>query len=99
MCTRTDSKVVSGWIEKECIAREPTLEKYLALVQRMENYFKGFTVKYIERNKNTEAYDLAKAAACNILMPAYVFFQVLQDALVKTILPEPRMINIIEGED
>jgi hypothetical protein len=33
------------------------------------------------------------------LMPAYVFFQVLQDALVKTILPEPRMINIIEGED
>jgi hypothetical protein len=28
----TDSKVVSGWIEKECIAREPTLEKYLALV-------------------------------------------------------------------
>jgi ribonuclease HI len=29
---RTDSKVVSGQIEKECIAREPTLERYLALV-------------------------------------------------------------------
>jgi ribonuclease HI len=29
---RTDSKVVSGQIEKECIAREPTSEKYLALV-------------------------------------------------------------------
>jgi hypothetical protein len=29
---RTDSKVVSEQIEKECIAREPTLEKYLALV-------------------------------------------------------------------
>jgi hypothetical protein len=28
----TDSKVVSGQIEKECITREPTLEKYLALV-------------------------------------------------------------------
>jgi ribonuclease HI len=37
-------KVVSGQIEKECKAREPTLEKYLALVQRMENYFKRFTV-------------------------------------------------------
>jgi ribonuclease HI len=35
---RTDSKVVSSQIEKECIAREPTLE----------NHFKGFTVEYIE---------------------------------------------------
>jgi ribonuclease HI len=26
---RTDSKVVSGQIQKECIAREPTLERYL----------------------------------------------------------------------
>jgi ribonuclease HI len=33
---RTDSKVVAGQIEKECISREPTLEKYLALVRRME---------------------------------------------------------------
>jgi hypothetical protein len=32
----TYSKVVAGQIEKECIAREPTLEKYLALVRRME---------------------------------------------------------------
>jgi hypothetical protein len=32
----TDSKVVIGQIEKECIAREPTLKKYLALVKRME---------------------------------------------------------------
>jgi hypothetical protein len=48
-CTlRAYSKVVAGQIEKECIAREPTLERYLALVKRMENYFKGFTVEYIE---------------------------------------------------
>jgi ribonuclease HI len=31
-----DSKVVAGQIEKECIAREPTLEKYLSLVRRMK---------------------------------------------------------------
>jgi ribonuclease HI len=48
-CTlRTDSKVVAGQIEKECVAREPTLEWYVALVRRMENYFKGFTVEYIK---------------------------------------------------
>jgi hypothetical protein len=32
-------------------------------------------------------------------MPADVFFQVLEDALVKIVPPEPRAINIIEGED
>jgi ribonuclease HI len=32
----TDSKVVVRQIEKECIAKEPTLKKYLALVRRME---------------------------------------------------------------
>jgi ribonuclease HI len=31
-----DSKVVAKQIEKECIDREPTLEKYLDLVKRME---------------------------------------------------------------
>jgi hypothetical protein len=40
--------VVAKQIKKECIEREPTLERYLALVRRMENYFKGFTVEYIE---------------------------------------------------
>jgi ribonuclease HI len=45
----TDSNVVAGQIEKECIAREPTLERYLGLVRKMENYFKRFTVEYIEQ--------------------------------------------------
>jgi ribonuclease HI len=96
---RTDSKVVTGQIEKECIAREPTVEKYLGLVRRMENYFKGFTVEYIERNKNYETDELTKAVALNNPMLADIFFQVLEDASVKTVPSEPRVINIIEGED
>jgi hypothetical protein len=40
----------------------------------MNNYFKGFMMEYIERNKNTKADDLAKAAACNIPMSIDVFF-------------------------
>jgi hypothetical protein len=84
---------------KECIARETTLERYLALVRRMKSHFKGFTVEYIERNKNAKADDLVKAAAHNTLMLADVFFQVLKDASVKIVLPEPRVINIIYVED
>jgi hypothetical protein len=65
----------------------------------MENYFKGFTVEYIKRNKNFEADELVKAAARNTSMRADIFFQVHEDASIKTVLPEPRVINIIEGED
>jgi hypothetical protein len=65
----------------------------------MDNYFKGFTVEYIEETKNAEADELAKAVARNIPMPTDVFFQVLEDASVKIVLLEPRVINIIEGKD
>jgi ribonuclease HI len=96
---RTDSKVVAGQIEKECIAREPTLERYLGVIRRMGTYFKGFTAEYIERNKKFEADELAKVAARNTPMPTDIFFHVLEDASIKTVPPEPRVINIIEGED
>jgi ribonuclease HI len=75
---RTDSKVVSGQIEKECIVREPKLERYLALVRRMESYFRGFTVEYIERNKNTKADELAKAAGRNTHCQLMYFFRCLR---------------------
>jgi hypothetical protein len=65
----------------------------------MENYFRGFTVEYIERNKNTDADNLAKAAARNTPIPTYVFFQVIEEASIKIVMLEPRLINIIEGED
>jgi ribonuclease HI len=42
----TDSKVVAGQIEKECIAREPTLEKYLSLVRRMD-FFRALAAKFL----------------------------------------------------
>jgi histone H3/H4 len=40
----------------------------------MESYFRGFTVKYIERNKNAKADELAKAAARNTVTSTDVFF-------------------------
>jgi hypothetical protein len=41
---KTDSEVVASPIDKECIARDETLERYLAVVRRMERFLKGFTV-------------------------------------------------------
>jgi ribonuclease HI len=99
-CTlKLDYKVVASQIEKECMIRDATLEKYLAVVRMMENYFKGFTVEYIQRTKNTEADELAKATIKKAVLPPDVFFQVIEDPFVKTVKPEPRMVNIIERED
>jgi hypothetical protein len=56
-------------------------------------------MEYIEQNKNTEADKLAKAAAHNISLSTDVFFQVIEGASVKMIDLEPRLINVIEGED
>jgi hypothetical protein len=65
----------------------------------MERYFRGFIVEYIEHNKNAKVDELVKAVTRNTPMSANVFFQVLKDASVKTVLSEPRVISIIEGED
>jgi hypothetical protein len=91
--------VIASQIEKECIARDETLERYLAAVRRMERFFKGFIVQYIERGKNAEADELATVAAKKAVLPPDVFFQVVEDPFVKTVEPEPRMINIMQGED
>jgi hypothetical protein len=99
-CTlKIDSEVVESQIEKECMARDATLEKYLAAIRRMENYFKGFVVEYIERTKNTNADELDKAVAKKVVLSPDVFFQVSEDPSVKTVELRPRMVNIIQGED
>jgi hypothetical protein len=38
---------------KECMGRDGSLERFLAAVRRMDNFFKGFTVEHIERAKST----------------------------------------------
>jgi hypothetical protein len=81
------------------MVRDPTLERYLATIKRMENYFKGFIVEYIERAKNTEADELSKAVTNISALQLDVFFQTIKNPSIKTVEPEPRMVNIIEGED
>jgi hypothetical protein len=92
----TDSKVVSSQMEKECIAREPTLKKYLAHVRRMENNFEGFTIEHIKRSQNFEADELVKVVAPNTPLATDVFFQVTKVASVKMVKSEPILINVIK---
>jgi hypothetical protein len=83
----------------ECTARDETLERYIAAIRKMEIFFKGFIVEHIERAKNTEADELAMAAARKAALSLDVFFQVIEDPSVKTVEPETGMVNIVQGED
>jgi hypothetical protein len=60
---------------------------------------KGFIIEYIERSKKSKADELVKVAAHSTPLPTDVFFQVIEDASVKIVEPEPRLINVIKGED
>jgi ribonuclease HI len=96
---KTDSKVIVTQIKKECIARDNTLEKYLTLIRRMENYFRRFLVEHIDRNKNAEAGELANATVRKTMLPLDVFIQTIEDSSVKTIELELRMVNAIQGKN
>jgi ribonuclease HI len=52
---RTDSKVVTGQVEKDYAAKDPALMQYLAAVRSLERQFKGFTLQHVDRAKNEEA--------------------------------------------
>jgi ribonuclease HI len=68
LLTKIDSQVVVGQVEKEYMAREPELVRYLALVRALARRFHGFTLKHIPRSENSEADELAKDAANNMPM-------------------------------
>jgi ribonuclease HI len=70
---KTDSKLVTGQIKKDCSTKEPVLMQYLSVVRSLERQFKGFTLQHIERNKNEEADMLAKAAAKGEPLPSDMF--------------------------
>jgi ribonuclease HI len=60
---KTDSQIVAGHIEKDYKARDLELARYLQFLRDQEKHFEGFTVKNISRNDNSDADELAKAAA------------------------------------
>ena len=96
---KTDSQVMAGHIEKDYKARDLELAKYLQFLREQEKYFKGFTIKNISRTNNSDADEIAKAAAQNTSLPQDVFFQVLTHASIKAKQEVPREVYIIQSED
>jgi hypothetical protein len=76
------------------LPESPTLKRYLALFRRMEIVSKGFTIEYIDRNKNAEADELAKEAARNTPLPADIFLQII--SVIKCIYLPPTYLHFIQ---
>lgn len=66
-------------MEKEYIAKEPELIKYLATVRSLERKFQGFTLKHILRGENSKADELAKATVNNLPLLEGTFSQELKE--------------------
>jgi ribonuclease HI len=80
---KTDSKIVTGQIEKDYSAKDLVLMQYLSVVRSLEKQFKGFTMQHIERNTNEEADMLAKAVAKGESLPSDVFFHTIDTLAVR----------------
>jgi DUF438 domain-containing protein len=59
----TDYKVIADQIEKECIARDTTLEKILTPCKENEKLFERILSRAYQKNKNTEADELTKCSS------------------------------------
>jgi hypothetical protein len=65
-------------VDKSSKVKNPSLEKYLDMVRRMESSFEGFKVKNIPRLDNKHADMLDKSTTQGLPLPLEVFFEVLK---------------------
>jgi len=96
---KTNSQVVAGQVEKEYLTHNSELARYLAIVRGLERMFKGFTLQYIPRAENSEADELAKAAANNNALPEGTFYQILEAPTTELLPKAFRSVLLTEGED
>jgi hypothetical protein len=107
LVVKTDSKIVTGQIEKDCSVRDPVLLQYLSVVRSMEKQFKGFTLHHIERSKNEEADMIAKSAAKGDSIHSGVLFHMIDTPAMRNpeglqITDDPkgqRIVNLIMTKD
>ena len=92
---RSDSKLITGHINKSNRALKPKLAKYIAAVRSMKNYFLGFSIRSFPRSQNKQVNQLEKAAAQLDPLPPDVFFATLKQASVNCAEEPAKFINAI----
>jgi ribonuclease HI len=96
---KTDSQVISGYVDKSSKARDPKLEKHLDAVRRLEASFEGFSIKNIPRGENEHADLLAKSAAQGLPSPLEVFFETIKAPSIELMERAVLTISHVHSED
>jgi ribonuclease HI len=96
---KTDSQVILGHVDKSSKTRDPKLEKYLDVVQRLEASFEGFSVKNIPRGENEHAELLAKSATQGLPLPSEVFFETIKAPSIELMERAVLTISPVHSKD
>jgi ribonuclease HI len=96
---RSDSKLITGHINKFNRALKPELVKYLAAVWGMEKYFLGFSIRSFLMAQNILADKLEEAAAQQEPLSADVFLKTVRQGSVNCVEELAKFVNAISSED
>jgi hypothetical protein len=83
---KSDSQVITSQVYKSSKAKNPTLEKYLDMVRRIESSFERFSVKNIPRLDNENGDMLAKSTALGLPLPPKVILKTPSMELMKRVI-------------
>src|SRR4051812_4728419 len=85
-----DSDLVAGQVAGTCDTVSPTMAAYRQAVDKLGGYFAGYSVEWIDRQKNEEANTLSRIGSARLAPPADVFL----DTITKPSVSPPREIDI-----
>jgi hypothetical protein len=96
---KSDSKVITGHVDKSSKAKDHKLEKYLDTIQRMEASFKGFSVKNIPRGDNEKSRLVSQISGTGAPTPLEVIFKTLKAPSVELMERDVLTISPVHSED
>jgi hypothetical protein len=96
---KSDSKVITGHVDKSSKAKDHKLEKYLDTIQRMEASFKGFSVKNIPRGDNEKSRLVSQISGTGAPTPLEVIFKTLKAPSVELMERDVLTISHVHSED
>jgi ribonuclease HI len=99
-CTlRTYSKVVAGQIKKNASPEIPPSTYIWPLSEEWRTISKALPLSTLREPKTLKLLNWPRLQPATHLYQLMYFFQVISDASIKIVEVEPRVINLIQGED
>ncbi|GKG15342.1 reverse transcriptase domain-containing protein, partial [Tanacetum coccineum] len=90
-----DSRLVANQVNRNYVAKEADMIKYLEKVRTLTNNFRMFSIKQVPRSENKKADALSKIASTSF---AHLSNQVLVEELKEKSINEAEALAVVEEE-